>query len=156
VLGVNQEIIRSADQKVYLLIVCSALIVTFLANNIERIIRMGMWHQALLVVFLICSATFFIFALRTLFARGAIAPSAKHKGLIFFGDIYHHGSAQSYLEQVRATDLNDFYDDLAKQAYFVSEIATQKYTNYRRAWMGLMGEVITFLILEASIIFFVK
>jgi hypothetical protein len=157
VLGTNQDIIRSADQKVYLLIVTSALLATFIANNIERILNMGMLQKSLLVLFLVSSATFFVFALRTLFARGAIKPntasSTAHHGLIFFGDIYHHGSPASYAQAVRNVDLNEFYDDLAKQAFYVSEIATHKYIAYRRAWAGLLCAVVMFLALEFSIVF---
>jgi Family of unknown function (DUF5706) len=156
VLGVNQEIIRSADQKIYLLLVCSALLVTFVANNIERILNLGLLQNILLMAFLLSSATFFFFALRTLFARGDIKANSAHKGVIFFGDIYRHGSPDRYLNDVRNIPLNDFFDDLVKQAYYVSEIATRKYTAYRRAWLGLMGEVVAFLLLEVSIVFLAR
>lgn len=153
VLSVNQEIIRSADQKVYLLIVTSALLATFIANNIERILNMGLLQKSLLVLFLLSSAIFFVFALRTLFARGAISPAAQRNGLIFFGDIYRHGSSSNYANAVRNIDLNEFYDDLARQAFHVSEIATHKYTAYRRAWAGLLCAVVMFLALEFSIVY---
>ncbi len=158
VLGVNQEIIRSADQKVYLLIVMSAVLATFTANNLERILGLGRLQNGLLIVFLVASAAFFFFALRTLFARAETvkAHDQAPKGNIFFGDIARHASATEYSATVGAIDLHRFLDDLIQQAFHVSHIASLKYIAYRRAWLSLMVEIAVFLMLEFSVALMVK
>ena len=41
ILNLNQELIRSADQKSYLLIVMSTLLVTYISTNLPRLMGMG-------------------------------------------------------------------------------------------------------------------
>lgn len=69
ILGLNQDLIRAGDQKIYLLIVMSTLLVSYVATNIDRIIRLGDVQNALLVMFILISGAFYFFALSTLFPR---------------------------------------------------------------------------------------
>jgi Family of unknown function (DUF5706) len=155
VLSVNQEMIRSADQKIYLLIAISAVLASFVANNLEKILKMGPLQTVLLALFLVSSAGFLFFALGTLINRTQKSDgiAAETPRLIFFGDIAQSASAGTYANHFRDADLHDVLDDLCHQIHSVARIATRKYRTYRLAWFVLMIEVALFLALEISVSF---
>jgi Family of unknown function (DUF5706) len=155
VLSVNQEMIRSADQKIYLLIAISAVLASFVANNLEKILKMGPLQTVLLALFLVSSAGFLFFALGTLINRTQKSDgiAAENPRLIFFGDIARSASAGAYANHFRDADLHDVLDDLCHQIHSVARIATKKYRTYRLAWFVLMAEVALFLALEISVSF---
>jgi Family of unknown function (DUF5706) len=153
VLGVNQEMIRSADQKIYLLIAISAVLASFVANNLEKMLKMGTLQTTLLGLFLLSSAGFLFFALGTLINRTQKRQTdmAGAPRLIFFGDIAQSPSAGAYATRFRDADLHDVLDDLCVQSHNIARIATRKYKAYRFAWIALMIEVALFLALEISV-----
>ncbi len=158
VLNGSQEMVRSADQKVYLLVVMSTILVSFAANNLDSLLKLGRTQSVLLMVFLGVSGFFYFFALRTLVARAASAANANgaptnttnSMGFVFFGDIASHGSAAKYASDVRNADLHDVLEDVLEQAYQVACIAQAKFLAYKRAWYTLICEVVIFLTLEFS------
>jgi hypothetical protein len=153
VLNGSQEMVRSADQKVYLLVVMSTILVSYAANNLDSILKLGRTQSVLLMVFLVVSGFFYFFALRTLVARANIAsiPNTRSTGFVFFGDIANHGSAAKYTSDVRNADLHDVLEDVLEQAYQVACIARAKFLAYKRAWYTLICEVALFLTLEFSV-----
>ena len=153
VLSLNQDLIRAADQKIYLLIVMSTLLVTYVSTNLEKIMQQGMLQRAVLIVFLLAVAAFFFFALSTVVSRNRKQPNAVAAlpHVVFFGDIAGRASAQIYMEAFRNTDLNAVFDDICHQIYDVASIAREKYRSYRRAWLALLVEVTLFLMLQFSI-----
>jgi hypothetical protein len=155
VLGLNQEMIRSADQKIYLLIAISAVLASFVANNLERMLKMGALQTTLLILFLFASTGFLFFALGTLINRTQKShPQPDRKGqLIFFGDIAQSATADAYANRFRDADLYDVLDDLCQQVHHIARIATRKYKAYRYAWIALMVEVALFFALEFSVAF---
>ena len=120
ILGLNQDLIRAADQKIYLLIVMSTLLVSYVATNIDRIIRLGDVQNALLVMFILISGAFYFFALSTLFPRRQ-PGEVKNAKLIFFGDIASRPSADNYIAAIGSVPLDELFDDLARQIYLVSQ-----------------------------------
>lgn len=82
ILGLNQELIRAADQKIYLLIVMSTLLVSYVATNIDKIMRMGAMQCGALLLFILASGCFYFFALSTLFPRRQ-ADGGETERLIF-------------------------------------------------------------------------
>ena len=160
ILNQNQELIRSADQKVYLLIVMSTLLVTYVSTNLEKIITLGTLQKICLVLFLIAASLFFHFALSTLLARSSgakkITPSTTPlliPHLIFFGDIAKRHIPEDYVSDFHLADLDQILDDVCYQNYHVAIIAKIKYKVYRNAWLALLVEVAMFLMLEFSKIF---
>lgn len=151
VLEFNQNLVRAADQKAYLLVGMSALLATFVANNLEKILKMGALQSSLLLLFLVASAVFFACALVTLLARAQKPAGDSSANLIFFGDIASRPDAAHYARDVAATDLHAVLDDLTHQAHSVASIATRKYRSYRHAWIALIAEVVFFLLLEFSV-----
>ncbi len=151
ILGLNQELIRSADQKIYLLIVMSTLLVSYVATNIDKIIRLGTAQNVLLVAFILFSGTFYFFALSTLFPRRQLNESANEK-LIFFGDIASRPNAENYIADISGVPLERLFEDLTRQIYLVSKVATNKYIAYRRAWRAILCEVGLFVLLEFSMV----
>lgn len=153
VLNLNQDLIRAADQKIYLLIVMSTLLVTYVSTNLEKIMRQGMLQRAALILLLLAVAAFFYFALSTVLSRNRKQPSAVPllPRLVFFGDIAERGSAQMYVSAFRDTDMHSLLDDICHQIHDVASIARQKYRSYRRAWTALLVEVTLFLLLQFSI-----
>ncbi len=152
VLNLNQELIRAADQKVYLLIVMSTLLVTYVSTNLEKIMRQGMLERGILIVFLVAVAFFFYFALSTVVSRSRSKPQAEAaRRVVFFGDIALHDSAGEYARAFRGTDPHDLLDDICCQIHSVGSIVGEKYRFYRRAWMSLLVEVSLFLLLEFSL-----
>ena len=59
ILNLNQELIRAADQKIYLLIVMSTLLVTYVSTNLEKIVNHGVVERVCLILFLVAGAAFF-------------------------------------------------------------------------------------------------
>ncbi len=152
VLNLNQELIRAADQKVYLLIVMSTLLVTYVSTNLEKIMRQGMLERCILILFLVAVAFFFYFALSTVISRSRNHTSATTSPrVVFFGDISGHPSPQGYADAFRGLDLHDLLDDICCQIHSVGSIVGEKYRFYRRAWMALLVEVSLFLLLEFSL-----
>jgi hypothetical protein len=150
ILNLNQDLIRAADQKIYLLIVMSTLLVSYVATNIEKIGKIGALQYGLLAVFILVSGTFYFFALSTLFPRKSKAPTKENASLIFFGDIATRPNAESYINDMGSIALQQLYDDLARQIYLVSQVATSKYLAYRRAWRAILVEVSLFVVLAMS------
>lgn len=142
--------IRSADQKVYLLIVMSTLLVSYVAANIEKISRIGALQYGLLAVFILTSGAFYFFALSTLFPRKNHVAVDENVGLIFFGDIARRLNAENYVEDIGNVPLLRLFDDLARQIYLVSQVATNKYKAYSRAWRAILIEVSLFVVLAMS------
>ena len=150
ILNLNQDLIRSADQKVYLLIVMSTLLVSYVAANIEKISRIGALQYGLLAVFILTSGAFYFFALSTLFPRKNHVAADENVGLIFFGDIARRLNAENYVEDIGNVPLLRLFDDLARQIYLVSQVATNKYKAYSRAWQAILIEVSLFVVLAMS------
>lgn len=169
ILNLNQELIRSADQKIYLLIVLSTLLVTYVSTNLDKIMHLGTQEKICLILFLIAGAAFFYFALTTVLARSRSVQVATQTttqttaqtttqttmqtpSLIFFGDIAQRTSADIYAAAFHQADLHTLLDDVCHQIHQVGTIAARKYRAYRHAWMALLLEVSMFLFLEFSII----
>lgn len=150
ILNLNQDLIRSADQKIYLLIVMSTLLVSYVAANIEKIGRIGPLQYGLLAVFILVSGAFYFFALSTLFPRKSQVSTKENASLIFFGDIAMRTSAEGYVHDIGGIPLERLFDDLARQIYLVSQVATNKYMAYRRAWRAILVEVSLFVVLAFS------
>ena len=153
VLNLNQDLIRAADQKIYLLIVMSTLLVTYVSTNLEKIMHQGMLQRAVLIIFLLAVSAFFFFALSTVVSRNRRQPGdvPALPQVVFFGDIAERSSAQEYVDAFRGADMHAVFDDICHQIYGVASIAREKYRSYRRAWLALLVEVTLFLLLEFSI-----
>ncbi len=150
ILNLNQDLIRSADQKIYLLIVMSTLLVSYVATNIEKIGRIGPLQYGLLAVFILVSGVFYFFALSTLFPRKSSAPARENGSMIFFGDIATRPGAEHYIQDIGGIPLEHLFEDLARQIYLVSRVATNKYVAYGRAWRAILVEVSLFVVLAMS------
>ena len=154
ILNLNQELIRSADQKSYLLIVMSTLLVTYISTNLPRLMGMGMPVKLSLVLFIFAAALFYYFALSTLLARnrGKAAPPGQIPNLVFFGDIAQRAQPTDYAANFHRADLHEVLDDVCHQIHQVANIAVRKYRAYRRAWIALMAELGMFVMLQFWII----
>lgn len=150
ILNLNQDLIRSADQKIYLLIVMSILLVSYVAANIEKISRIGPLQYGLLAVFILASGAFYFFALSTLFPRKNQVAAQENVGLIFFGDVARRLTVENYIEDIGNVPLARLFDDLARQIYLVSQVATNKYRAYGRAWRAMLIKVSLFIVLAMS------
>ena len=150
ILNLNQDLIRSADQKIYLLIVMSTLLVSYVAFNIEKISRIGPLQYGLLAVFILAFGAFYFFALSTLFARKNHVTAEENVGLIYFGDIARRLKAEDYIEDISNIPLTGLFNDLARQIYVVSQVASNKYRAYARAWRAMLIEVSLFVVLAMS------
>ncbi|HEX9392255.1 MAG TPA: Pycsar system effector family protein [Usitatibacteraceae bacterium] len=153
IFNLNQDLIRAADQKIYVLFVMSTLLVTYVSTNLEKIMRQGALQRGILILFLMAVAAFFFFALSTVVSRSRKPPSAVSTlpRVVFFGDIAERESGPAYAEAFCSTDLQAIFDDICHQIYDVASIARAKYRLYRQAWMALLLEVALFLLLEFSI-----
>lgn len=150
ILNLNQDLIRSADQKIYLLIVMSILLVSYVAANIEKISRIGPLQYGLLAVFILACGAFYFFALSTLFPRKNQVAAQENVGLIFFGDVARRLTVEDYIEDIGNIPLARLFDDLARQIYLVSQVATNKYRAYGRAWRAMLIKVSLFIVLAMS------
>ncbi|MCY7387672.1 MAG: DUF5706 domain-containing protein [Burkholderiales bacterium] len=150
ILNLNQDLIRSADQKIYLLIVMSTLLVSYVAFNIEKISRIGPLQYGLLAVFILACGAFYFYALSTLFPRRNHITAPENVGLIFFGDIARRLRPEDYVEDINAIPLTRLFDDLSRQIYLVAQVATNKYKAYGRAWRAMLIEVSLFIVLAMS------
>ena len=150
ILNLNQDLIRSADQKIYLLIVMSTLLVSYVAFNIEKISRIGPLQYGLLAVFILAFGAFYFFALSTLFARKNHVTAEENVGLIYFSDIARRLKAEDYIEDISNIPLTGLFNDLARQIYVVSQVASNKYRAYARAWRAMLIEVSLFVVLAMS------
>lgn len=158
ILNLNQELIRSADQKIYLLIVMSTILVTYVSSNFEKIKHLGVIQTACLILFLIAGGSFFYFALVTVLARTrkekyiSTEMPVTHPHFIFFSDIAKRRSPEEYLSDFRKANMDEILNDVCYQIHQVSRIARVKYSSYRHAWLALLIEVCMFLLLEFSIV----
>jgi Family of unknown function (DUF5706) len=149
VLALDQELIRSADLRAYLLSFMSTMLVTFVANNLDKMLKQGMLPLVLVTVFFVSAMVFFFFALTTLTARTMAAP--RENGFVFFGDIAGRHDEAKYVAECRATDMNALYDDICRQTHHVAIIAKKKYATYRFAWFAVLIEIGSFLALQIAI-----
>lgn len=177
IFSLNQELIRSADQKTSLLIVMSTLLVSYVATNLDRIMHLGTLQSVMLILFIVGSGTFYYFALSTLFPRrhtqksrgtgyllpgteervqvaraGDIAAERPNHQLIFFADIAARPDADDYVTALGEVPLDTVFEDLSRQIYLVSCVASSKYLAYHRAWRAILMEVSLFVLLEFSLV----
>jgi hypothetical protein len=147
ILNLNQELIRSTDQKTYMLIVMSTLLVSFAASNLDRLSHRDWVNNAALPLLALATVAFFVFALATLLARHK-AVAGEFEGassLVFFGDIARRESVSSYLDDFHATLQPAAVDDLLTQTAIVDAILRTKLANYQRAWWVLATQVVIFV-----------
>jgi hypothetical protein len=152
ILNLNQDLIRAADQKIYLLIVMSTLLVSYVAANIDKISRIGPLQFGLLAVFILACGTFYFFALSTLFPRKNDFAADENVGMIFFGDVARRMKPEDFVAELGGITLTRLFDDLARQIYLVSKVATSKYKAYSRAWQAILVEVSLFIVLTMSMV----
>ena len=150
ILNLNQDLIRSVDQKTYPLIVMSLLLVSYVAANTDKISRIGPLQYGLLAVFILACGAFYFFALSTLFPRKNQVAAQEKVGLIFFGDVARRLKVEDYIEDIGNIPLARLFDDLARQIYLVSQVATNKYRAYGRAWRAMLIKVSLFIVLAMS------
>jgi hypothetical protein len=147
VLNLNQEIIRATDQKIYMLIVMSTLLVSFSANNLDRLSREGWLHDAALPILGLTAIAFFVFALATLLARHDPIAATARPSLVFFGHILGRTDLSCYRSDFHAASQYEVIDDMLAQILIVSSILRTKLATYRRAWICLAFQVAIFLAL---------
>jgi hypothetical protein len=111
ILNLNQELIRATDQKTYTLLVLSTLLVSYSANNLERLSPAGWMHDAALPLLGLTAIAFFVFALATLVARHDATPRTARPSLVFFGHILGRGDLESYLQDFHGATQHEVIDD---------------------------------------------
>ena len=84
VLNLQQELIRAMDQKTYMLIVMSTLLVSFTSTNLERITNVGRIRSVALPVLVLAAVCFFMFSLATLLARQDRRRPNPSPSLVYF------------------------------------------------------------------------
>jgi hypothetical protein len=148
VLNMNQELIRATDQKIYMLIVMSTLLVSFTANNLDRLSHYGWMHDAALPLLGLTAIAFFVFALVTLLARHRSVEGEALPSLVFFGQILQCGDVARYQKDFHAASQHEVIDDMLVQIVVVSSILRTQLRSYRRAWVCLGAQVAIFLALN--------
>lgn len=149
ILNLNQELIRATDQRTYMLIVLSTLLISFTASTSDRIAHGGWARDATIPLLALSAIAFFVFALGTLLARQhPVAPSARRGSLVFFAQSERHETRESYCQAFHGTDRRDAIDDILAQIVVVTDILRKKLENYHRSWWCLGFQVAIFLILN--------
>jgi hypothetical protein len=141
----NQSVITATDQKTYMLIVMSTLLVSLGSANIDRFVAGAFARQVALACLVGSAVLFFILALITLFARVSPHPSGRKRSLVYFAHVAQDGAKQTYNAKFSAAAQAELLDDLLDQLVQVSAILTKKMSSYRHCWIGAIVEVVVFL-----------
>jgi hypothetical protein len=141
----NQALITATDQKTYMLIVMSTLLISLGSANIDRFITNPLGRQIALGLLVASAVLFFLLALATLFARGSHHPGADKRSLIYFVHVARDAQDRAYSDKFFAVPQARLLEDLLDQLTQVAAILTRKMVSYRRSWMGAILEVVVFL-----------
>jgi hypothetical protein len=141
----NQALIAATDQKTYMLIVMSTLLISLGSANIDRFVLGPFARQVALSLLVASAVVFFLLALVTLLARGSKHAPGESRSLVYFAHIAEAGSEGAYNSRFASASQTELMDDLLEQLTHVSHILTKKMRNYRHCWIGAIGEVVIFL-----------
>jgi hypothetical protein len=141
----NQSVITATDQKTYMLIVMSTLLVSLGSANIDRFIVSSLGRQIALSLLVASAVMFFLLALATLFARVIHKPVAGKRSLVYFVHVARDGQNGNYHAKFSTAPQAEMLDDLLDQLVQVAQVLTKKLVSYRRCWMGAIVEVAVFL-----------
>ena len=141
----NQSVITATDQKTYMLIVMSTLLVSLGSANIDRFIVSPLGRQIALGLLVASAVMFFLLALATLFARGTHKPGGNKHSLMYFVHVARDGQDGNYHAKFSTAAQGELLDDLLDQLVQIAQILTNKMVSYRRCWMGAIFEVGVFL-----------
>jgi len=141
-----QNMIKMADQKVYMLLAFSGVMASIVFN------RLGTMHRdwisyAILLYYLLALIFFMVFALQALLARSGVKTEDPVPRLIFFGHIAKRKEAKEYYKDFSKASEEDIFRDLTYQIYEIGVITRKKYFNYRIAWWGILSQFIGFLLM---------
>lgn len=143
-----QRQIRYADRKVQILLAIGLAILSFSLTRVETIGTIPLIIRYPFSITLFVSALFFLLSvLMALFARGAVSIENRIPHFTFFGHISQYKNAAAYAESTQKASLKELLNDLHQQIYQISHIALEKYKYYRRAWIALLGVILSLLFL---------
>jgi Family of unknown function (DUF5706) len=141
-----QNMIKMADQKVYMLLVFSGVMVTIVFTKLGTMNRDWISY-AVLLYYLLALIFFILFALQALLARSGVKTKESVPQLIFFGHIAKRKEAQEYYKDFSRATEEDIFRDLTYQIYEIGVITRKKYFNYRIAWWGILFQFTGFLLI---------
>lgn len=143
-----QRQIRYADRKVQILLAIGLAILSFSLSRVESFNAIPALIRFPFSVTLFSSALFFLLSvLMALFARGSASAQNSIPHFTFFGHICQYENAQAYIDAHHKSSMKELLEDLHQQIYQISHIALEKYTFYRRAWIALLGVILSLLFL---------
>lgn len=143
----TQEMIKLADQKVYVSATVSLLIVTaFFASDIGKTAITLCIGRILALSFLVSTAYFIYYALEALIPK----PKSSHtkdnaSKLIFFAHVIEKKEISDYVRSYSEVTSEEALKDLLCQIYEISFIAMEKHKNYGLSAKGLKYQLIFFM-----------
>jgi Pycsar effector protein len=141
-----QNMIKMADQKVYMLLAFSGVMATIVFTKLGAISRDWLFY-AVLGFYLLALIFFMVFALQALLARSGVKTEGSVPRLIFFGHIAKRKNAQEYFKDFSRASEEEIFRDLTFQIYEIGVINHKKYSNYRIAWWGILFQFLGFLLI---------
>jgi len=143
----TQDIIKSADQKVHVLIALTTIVTAAVITKLEILIDHGVVTRVLIVGFMIATGFFITFALSALLARYDLKADMTVPRLVFFRHIQQCSKSTDYLKYFKEISHREALGDLCNQIYEASVITQKKFKNYRLASLALLAQIILFLMM---------
>lgn len=143
----TQSLIRFADTKINVLSVINGIATSFVITNFQQIFSISLFSKIILILFFITFIVFVYFLLNTILPRGDKPTGDEGPQIIFFGHVSKRKSPEDFIKDFNSTNSEEFLDDLLKQIYESSKIATTKFANYKKSLITLQFQIFLFFIL---------
>lgn len=143
----TQNLIRFADTKINVLSVINGIATSFVITNFQPLFVISLFSKFILILFFIAFIFFVYFLLNTILPRGDKITGEKGAQIVFFGHISRRKSPDEFIKDFNNTNSEEFLDDLLKQIYESSKIASTKFANYKKSLITLQIQVFLFFIL---------
>ena len=150
--------IKAADQKVSIFFAFQSIVVTLMVSNISALFSGVIYKIPLLLIILLAFSIFLMFygcfkSLQALIPR--LKYSDTNKSLIYFGDIAKL-DFNDYNKAINNMNDKDYSEELIKQIYVSSRIATKKHEHFRDSLIISILGIIIFIVPIISLLFYGK
>lgn len=134
ILHYNQNLVQLADSKAgNLIIINSIFLASITSFMIESAHKTLSYPQLFQIGFFASSVIAIYFCLHSIMTKGDFSEKVRHLDLVFFGDIMHNKTPESYIFEFVKTKPKALLSDILRRIYATSVIADRKFNRIKLA-----------------------
>ncbi|MEP7323626.1 MAG: Pycsar system effector family protein [Saprospiraceae bacterium] len=128
----QQEMIRFADYKIYLLYMIAGILMSIVFSQYKELMEMGISFKILYVLVLIASTFLIYYSMQTVIPRASKIRKMDSQRLIYFQEISIQDEKE-YISRFIDLPTDQITEDLLLQVTVLSDILALKFENLKKA-----------------------